>query len=162
RHAALGKNHWSLLGGIGGERLWFSPEYAYNWKGKPDVIGFKNYKIQKPYDPGRYRWGKRARHWASWHMKATLRDYRDNSRVTFQVERTVAAAPCLFDSISSALRYVGIRYQHVLKMIRAKPGQRVGLWHLIQMPAGSHLLIPTIARPRPTVYCDAYKRNGWK
>src|SRR5690349_1142086 len=31
-----------LVGGMGGDRLWFAPELAYHWKGAPDWQGFSN------------------------------------------------------------------------------------------------------------------------
>ena len=31
-----------LVGGIGGDRLWFSPELRYHWVGKPDWHGLAN------------------------------------------------------------------------------------------------------------------------
>src|ERR1700734_246001 len=44
-----------LVGGIGGDRLWFSPELRYHWLGKPDWRGLGNYKVPADTDPGRYR-----------------------------------------------------------------------------------------------------------
>lgn len=43
------------LGGIGGDRLWFSPELRYHWIGKPDWHGLGNYKVPADTDPGHYR-----------------------------------------------------------------------------------------------------------
>ena len=35
-------NPTRLVGGIGGDRLWFSPELRYHWVGKPDWHGLGN------------------------------------------------------------------------------------------------------------------------
>ncbi|MBI4028405.1 MAG: hypothetical protein HY360_25695 [Verrucomicrobia bacterium] len=164
-HAALRRNPWGLTGGPGGVRLWFAPEYAYHWKGRPDLAGFKNYSIPRQSDPGPYEWEECTPSSASLSAKITLDDHRDGSKVTFTVQRAIIATPCPLDSSASALRdlrHVGLRFQHVLKMRRARPSQRVDLWHLIQMPVGSRLLIPTVMKPQPLVYFDPNRRNGWK
>ena len=51
----LTANPTRLVGGIGGDRLWFSPELRYHWVGKPDWHGLGNYKVPADTDPGHYR-----------------------------------------------------------------------------------------------------------
>src|SRR5688572_30818743 len=43
-----------LIGGLGGDRLWFAPELNYHWQGAPDWQGLTNYQVPAASDPGAY------------------------------------------------------------------------------------------------------------
>src|SRR6185436_18732788 len=111
-------------------------------------------------DPGRYHWAERARNSVSLCASPILRDYRDGSDVSFEVERTISSTACPLTA--RGVRYVGIRLQHVLRIRRAKSRQRVDLWHIVQIPAGSRTIVPTLDKPKPVVYFNARKLGNWK
>jgi len=160
KHEVWQKRMWDVAGGIGGVRLWFAPEFAYHWTGKPDLVHYSNYNIPRLTDPGAYRWLPAGKHAVTLTAKPKLRDHRDGSTVSFAVERTIAATANPIGA--RAARYAGVRIQHTLKLLHAKPGQRVDLWHIVQMPPGSRMLIPTHGRPEPLVYFDEFKRGAWR
>lgn len=160
RLRAVGRKMWKLQGGPGGERVWFAPEYAYHWDGKPNLKTYANYTIPFETDPGRYAFGRCTRSAVSLQARPAIRDHRDGSIVTFEVERTIASTASPIPLRGA--RFVGIRIQHVLRMARAKPPQRVDLWHIVQMPIGSRALVPTTGEARPLVYYNDLHKNGWK
>lgn len=145
---------------IGGLRLWFAPEYAYFWKGKPDARTLANYSVQGECDPGSYAITHADAGSVRMEMTATLRDFRDGKKVKFCVERviSVASPPVKLGSLG----YMGVRLQHRLEILRAPSGKRVDLWHLLQMPAGSSMLVPTRGPAKPLIYFNAFRNNDWK
>jgi hypothetical protein len=145
---------------IGGLRLWFAPEYAYFWKGRPDAKALSNYHVQAGCDPGDYRFVDAGKQSVRMELSATLRDFRDGARVKFAVERVVSAAPPPVHA--RGLRFAGLRLQHRIELLRAAPGKRVELWHLLQIPPGSRMLVPTRGPARPLVYFNAFHNSDWR
>ena len=105
---------------IGGLRLWFAPEYAYFWQGKPDARTLSNHKVQRNCDPGSYAITRADGNGVRMEMTATLRDFRDGKRVQLHVERVISSAepPVKLER----LRFVGVRLQHRLELLRAPAG----------------------------------------
>lgn len=145
---------------IGGLRLWFAPEYAYFWKGEPDARTLANYNVQEECDPGSYAITHADAGSVRMEMTATLEDFRDGKKVKFSVERVISATPPPVDL--GSLGYMGVRLQHRLEILRAPSGKRVDLWHLLQMPAGSSLLVPTRGPAKPLIYFNAFGHNDWQ
>lgn len=145
---------------IGGLRLWFAPEYAYFWKGKPDARALHNYVVQENCDPGAYKITHADASSVRLGMTTSLEDFRDGSRIEFAVERVISAVPAPVKP--GALRYMGLRIQHRLELLRAKPGQRIDLWNVLQMPTGSRLLVPTRGPTKPMVYFNAFHNSDWE
>jgi hypothetical protein len=151
-----------LSGGIGGDRLWFSPEFAYHWEGKPDLVNFKNYKIAENADPGHYQFVQNDDFSIKLHMEAHLTDRRDGKMVAFEVERTIMSTASPIPQNSPLMRevsFVGIRTQHHIRLRQCPPGVCVGLWHLLQVPVGSTLIVPTRSQPRPLEY---FNKGAWE
>ncbi|MBI1929594.1 hypothetical protein HYR99_35775 [Candidatus Poribacteria bacterium] len=156
------RNHpEQLVGGIGGDRLWFAPEFAYHWEAEPDLVNFKNYKVPVNVDPGNYQIVQNDDFSIGMRLETHLTDHRDGQTVTFEVERTLmsAASPLPHNSPTMQdVNFVGIRAQHHIRVLSCPPGKCVGLWHLLQMPVGSTLIVPTRGQPRPLAY---FNKGGW-
>ena len=73
-----------LVGGIGGDRLWFSPELRYHWVGKPDWRGLGNYKYQRTPIRVAIDLSTRSRAW--WHWRP-----RDDFRYRVSMSRSLSA-----------------------------------------------------------------------
>lgn len=159
----LRRDAGAVRNGLGGERLWFGPEYAFNWIGVPDGREFKNYAVQRAYDPGRYDWEDSGHGTLGLRMHAELEDRRDHTRLRFAVRRRVSWAPLPVDLEDLHLTHgLGVCFQHLIQLESGPAHARIDLWHILQMPVGSHLLIPTKGFARPQVYFDEWKRNGWQ
>lgn len=144
--AELVRNHpEKLVGGIGGDRLWFSPELDYHWRGAPDWKEFSNYKAPEATDPGAYKFVQAAPN--SIHLSASgkLTAYGQNQSLGFEVQRVIRmTAPPVSktDPSMQGVDYVGIETSHSLKIDSATKAGKIDLWHLLQMPVGSVLIVP--------------------
>lgn len=134
-----------LVGGIGGDRLWFAPELAYHWDGKPDWATFGNYKTPTAMDPGKYRFAKQDLQSITLVAEGELPVHGASHLVGFEVERTIRLVePPLreHDQLMSGVEYVGIESSHMLKFSKSTHAGAIGLWHLLQIPVGAVLVVP--------------------
>lgn len=135
----------TLSGGFGGDRLWFAPELAYNWDGKPNWDTFANYKTPSAMDPGAYEFDKHDARSVSLHATGQLPVHGTNHKVGFDVSRDIRVvdAPLSPDHpLMLAVQYVGIETSHVLNIIEGTHKGQLDLWHLLQAPVGSVLIVP--------------------
>lgn len=134
-----------LVGGIGGDRLWFAPELEYNWDGKPDWATFANYKTPAATDPGAYQFGQHDARTVALRATGELPVHGADRRVGFAVDRSVRLVePPLPKShaLMTGVDYVGIESSHSLKIADATREGTIDLWHLLQAPVGSTLIVP--------------------
>ena len=134
-----------LVGGIGGDRLWFSPELRYHWAGKPDWRGLGNYTVPADTDPGHYRFLDSEPGVVALAAQGRLPVQGSDQSLAFRVERKIRMAqpPLSPDHpLMRSVRYVGIESVHELTIQEATRTGEVDLWHLLQMPVGSILIIP--------------------
>lgn len=134
-----------LTGGLGGDRLWFSPELNFNWDGKPNWNTFSNYQVPAAADPGAYEFVRENSQSIVLHAKGQLPVHGTGRSVGFEVDRIIHMAdPPLpgSDPLMNAVDYVGIETSHALKMSRGTTTGVIDLWHLLQAPAGAVLIVP--------------------
>lgn len=141
---ALVTNHPQMLhGGFGGDRLWFAPELAYHWHGEPDWNCFSNYSVPSDTDPGVYRFTDRDAVSVTLHGAGSLR--AGISAVRFEVVREIRMIESPVPTnhaLMSGVDYVGIETSHRLRFAKDTKTGRLDLWHLLQVPAGSILIVP--------------------
>ena len=129
------RNHpETLSGGLGGDRLWFSPELDYHWDGKPDWNTFANYKPPTATDPGGYCFVNQGPQFIALHAQGELPVHGTDGSVGLEVDRTIRMIePPLprSDPLMIGVDYVGIETLHVLKIAEgtrcASVGCRCGL-----------------------------------
>ena len=134
-----------LVGGIGGDRLWFSPELRYHWIGKPDWRGLGNYEVPADTDPGRYRFVDSELGVVALAAEGRLAVRGSDQSLAFRVERRIRMAqPPLSrdDPLMRDLQYVGIESAHELTIQEETRTGEVDLWQLLQTPVGSILIVP--------------------
>ncbi|HMP77723.1 MAG TPA: hypothetical protein PKE12_15615 [Kiritimatiellia bacterium] len=122
--------------GIGGDRLWLSPEYRYNWNGAPSLTDFSRYEPPPAMDPGNYRIESRTDRSVVFSMRGELR-----GGVRFEVSRGIALQAAR--SAIPGVDIVGLRYRHELKLLDGPADAQLGLWSVLQVPAGSRMILPT-------------------
>lgn len=169
KDAALVKNRpEKLIGGIGGDRLWFAPEVDYHWNGPSRWDTFENYEVPSESDPGRYEFLEAGPDAVSMRARAKVTNRTTGKRLGFEVERTVrmTSPPLpLADMSMKEIRFVGIKTSHVLKLEAETSEGCIDLWHLLQVPAGSVLLVPfkkTATRRDKTPLSYGAKPGGWR
>ena len=147
----------ALKGGPGGHRLRFAPEYAYSWIGEErDLVGFSNYLVQKQEEPGEYRMtaSDGAIRLAA---EPVLVDRRTGMEVRFAVERVVGLCPRPLADLPPGVRYAGYESRCAIRLLEGEGC--VGLWHLLQFPAGSILVVPLRGALPPEPYFNA---GSWR
>jgi hypothetical protein len=146
-----------LVGGIGGDRLWFSPELRYHWIGKPDWRGLGNYKVPADTDPGRYRFVDSEPGVVALAAEGRLAVQGSDESLAFRVERRIRMAQSPLphaDSLMRGVRYVGVESDHELTIQEETRTGEIDLWQLLQTPVGSILIVPLRAghRTQPLSY----------
>jgi Family of unknown function (DUF6786) len=145
-----------LPGGIGGERLWFSPEPRYHWVGAPDWHGLGNYQVPHDTDPGRYRFVDSEPGVVVLAAEGQLPVQGSDQSLAFSVERTIHMAPpplSLDAPLMRGVQYVGIEATHELTIREETRTGEIDLWHLLQTPVGSVLIVPLRAGHRTQPLC---------
>src|SRR5207253_2248669 len=56
------------------------------------------------------------------------------------------------ESADSSVKYAGYTLHTTLQLSGPNPPPQVGLWHLVQLPHGGDMLVPTFFRSQPKVY----------
>jgi hypothetical protein len=138
-------NPAQLVGGIGGDRLWFSPELRYHWVGKPDWQGLGNYKVPADTDPGHYEFVDAEPGVVALAANGRLPVRGSDQSLAFRVERRIRMAQppiSLDDPLMRSIRYVGVETVHELTIQDETRTGEVDLWHVLQMPVGSILIVP--------------------
>jgi hypothetical protein len=134
-----------LVGGIGGDRLWFSPELRYHWLGKPDWRGLGNYEVPADTDPGCYRFVDSESGVVALRAEGRLAVRGGDQSLAFRVERRIRMAqPPLSrdDPLMRDVQYVGIESAHELAIQEETRSGEIDLWQLLQTPVGSILIVP--------------------
>ena len=138
-------NPTQLVGGIGGDRLWFAPELRYHWVGKPDWQGLGNYKVPADTDPGHYRFVDSEPGVVALEAKGRLPVQGSDQSLAFFVQRKIRMAQpplSLDDPLMRGVRYVGIEAVHELAIQAETRSGEIDLWHVLQIPVGSILIVP--------------------
>jgi hypothetical protein len=140
-----------LVGGLGGDRLWFAPELEYHWHGVPNWNTFENYKTPSASDPGAYAFAPGSEDEIVLHAEGELKAHGNDRPVGYRVTRWIrlAQAPVAVAPFMKGVRFVGITTSHRVALTAATRTGRLGLWHLLQLPVGSVLVVPLQAAAPP-------------
>lgn len=131
----------------GGDRTWLAPETEFFMEGTP--VAVKSYLVPPTLDPGAYRnVGTALDPYLVTEADLVLR--RTHARVTVQILKSwapainpLAARP----DLAGCLAYAGYTQHTTLSILDGDsipvslPG--IGLWNLLQLPLGGHMLAPT-------------------
>ncbi len=128
---------------VGGDRLWVSPELAWNWKTLKKV-DFTKHSVPKAMDPGKWRLEEYGKGYCRVKRDAVLRHLHRKGKVRL----TLARHYTLLEGLDAPLfrKCVAYRTDDELRVRSGIPGQAVGLWSLAQVPAGGTLYIPCRGR----------------
>lgn len=145
-NADLVRNHpEKLAGGLGGDRIWFAPELDYHWRGEPDWITCNNYEVPKSADPGEYTFVSDTADAVTLQTHIRLSSLKTGLSVGFNLTRSVRPAPAPISTsepLMEGVAYVGIDTCHNIDFDDETTAGRIDLWHLLQIPSGSTLVVP--------------------
>jgi hypothetical protein len=135
----------------GGDRAWLAPESELFFPEFPDR---SVYRPPRELDPGAYRCT--ADDGAIGLVSdCAVVSFRWKEKIRMRITRRVAPAENPLRSepaLAEGLAFAGYALESALEL-RSGPGRTaVGLWHLLQLPPGGEMLIPTYSRAKPRVY----------
>jgi len=135
----------------GGDRTWLAPEAELFFPEYPDRTV---YRQPREFDPGTYRpaVGDGAIRLVN---DLTAVSFRRKERVPLRITKEIMPAenPLRFEpGRARGLTFAGYTLRSTLELRSGASRTAVGLWHLLQLPHGGEMLIPTCSRTRPRVY----------
>jgi hypothetical protein len=141
-------NHWH---NSGGDRTWLSPEVDLFF---PHFPKLEYYFQQRALDPGRYRLVE-TKDGFSLVNRLTVKLSRSKCDLSLQITKRFGPAPNPLrrerELKINGVEYAGYTQYTSLELLgdSRRTRNQVGLWHLIQMPHGGDLLMPTFGRTEP-------------
>jgi hypothetical protein len=148
---AISRGDWTDFenGGLGGDRIWFGPEYRYHFEDAAGPRG--NYRVQRACDGGNYRFTEPAQSAVGLAQHSALHAVGRETPVGFSYERefSLSLPPRL--NGAAGLSSFGLRVDQRLVLQPGEPGAEIDAWNILQVPVGAWMLVPTRGRPRPTV-----------
>jgi hypothetical protein len=144
----------------GGDRTWLAPENDFFC---PDYPKSAPYVQPRQLDPGRYRC-ERTADGVRLVCDLELHSYRTREDLRLRIVKQIEPAANPFHHVPdlrrlAALPFAGYTLRSTLDA-RGKANRTVaGLWHLLQMPHGGRMLIPTRFRVNPTIYFGSFSKR---
>ncbi|MGY4230166.1 hypothetical protein ACVMIH_007527 [Bradyrhizobium sp. USDA 4503] len=153
-----------LPAGIGGDRLWFSPEVRYHWRGAPDWVNFSNNCVPAESDPGTYAFIDAGSSALGVAAKVALPTTDDSPPLPIEVSRFVSFAdpPLSRDhALMRGVDCVGVRSDWRLELDKTARAGRVALWHILQAQIGARAIAPVTKGGECTLTLYSPKSSGW-
>lgn len=136
----------------GGDRTWLAPEVDFFF---PEFPSLNRYWQQRQLDPGNYQISTKDGS-LTWQTHSSLTMSRTKQNVILKITKSLAPAlnPLRYDRAAefAGVKFAGLTISASLEIAGPEQPQHVGLWHLMQMPHGGDMLIPTFFRSEPKVY----------
>lgn len=139
----------------GGDRTWLSPEVDFFFPDYPDL---SSYLQPRSLDPGNYlviRDGEKVRliNWLA------LRHARSQQTLELQITKEISPALNPLRNEPEFRKLTGVSYAGYIQQTSLLYGEPkkddlppVGVWHLLQMPHGGELFVPTYQKAEVKVY----------
>jgi len=150
--------NWSGDWNAGGDRLWVAPETAWFWQTRGPV-DWSRYAIPATVDPGRWKLVDHAKHCCRVTQRARLRHQTQRAEVDVELSRCFSVVELPVAPFFQS--WVAYRTDNELRIRGGTRGQRVGLWSLLQLPAGGRLEFSCRATPAFRVYTGDVPRHYW-
>lgn len=144
----------------GGDRTWLAPENDFF---RPDYPKASTYFQPRQLDPGRYR-SEQTGAGVRLTCDLSLHSYRTREDVRLRIVKQIEPAANPFHQSPdmerlAALPFAGYTLRSSLELRGESRRTVVGLWHLLQMPHGGTMLVPTRFRAEPTRYFGSLSRE---
>lgn len=153
-----------MVGDFGGDRVRIGPELDYFWSGAPDWSSLSNYVVPASIDPGDYRFSGEGQDTVRMGAKVAVKHREQDYVLQVSVERSIQMAPSpvpLDHPLMIDLEFVGIETHHSVRLDPSDERGRLDLWHILQVPIWSHLIMPIDpATPRDATLPLAYGPPG--
>ena len=125
---------------IGGDRLWIAPERDWHWT---DISAFDldKYKVAEAVDPGSWSLRERQGNSLTVAQSFTVRHRRKEKYVHGKIKRQFTFNEVRNRTIPGLQDPVGWITVDTLALESGTPGQGIGLWRILQVPAGGQMYV---------------------
>ncbi len=153
----------SIWKNSGGDRTWVSPEIDLFIKNPDDAQN--TYEVPGSIDPGNYLVTGKGRE-VQMKNQAEVMVHRLKKRCKIELSKTIRTIqnPLRYETgfnfISGKVEFIGYEQETTLEIIgHLDKDIQLGIWNLIQVPAGGEIIIPTLFKSPPR---DYFERTGPK
>jgi len=140
----------------GGGRTWIAPEVDLFIKDLNDP--WKSYEVPPSLDPGNYS-VKQCGSAVQMENRAWITIHRIKRKCNIDLKKIIRmiASPLRHEEkvekLGMQLQYIGYEEITILRLLSdPKPGVRLGIWNLIQVPPYGEVIVPTRNRSQPRNY----------
>jgi hypothetical protein len=156
----FGSDEWQ---NTGGDRTWLAPEIDFFFPKYPDLAV---YHQPRQLDTLDYRVGKAADGTVKMTLEFEIDHFRHKAPIQLRLTKAVEAVdnPLRHEAIwkeLSGVTFASYGLRSTLEFTASPaPQAPVGLWHLIQMPHGGEMILPTYGPAKPqTVFGEVPKND---
>ncbi len=142
----------------GGDRTWVSPEIDLFIRDPKDALN--TYEVPESVDPGNYSVEENGE-MVYLTNRGELFNHRLNKKCEIELNKTVRAVKnplryeAKFEAICRKVKFIGYEQETILKIVSLSDNRiRLGIWNLMQVPAGGEILIPTLCQCSPRDYFE--------
>ena len=123
---------------VGGDRLWVAPEVHWYWK-TLEKVDFARYEVPEAVDPGNWTVTRTDKNYCRISQQVFLRNHHMDSHVKCTLARSFTLlAPAAGPFFTKQIAW---QTDNELWIQNGTPGQKVGLWSLLQVPSGGTLSV---------------------
>jgi len=149
---------WTGDWNVGGDRLWVAPEVDWFWNSakRPDV---QQYQIPATVDPGRWQVENLEPSSCRWRQRSRVECRHRKSAVDIELTRCISLVADA--DVPYFTQWMAYRTDNELRVLSGTKGQRIGLWSLLQIPAGGQLIFPCRSKPAFRLYFGSIPPALW-
>ncbi len=125
---------------VGGDRLWVAPEVDWYWKTLENV-DFEKYKVPEAIDPGNWTEMKTEANYCQISQEVFLSNHHIDSHINLRLVRAFTMLELVPGPFFT--KQVAWQTDNELLIHDGTLGQKVGLWSVLQAPAGGTVSIRT-------------------
>ncbi len=133
----------------GGDRTWLTPEIHFFYPRFPDN---SFYFQPRQLDPGNYEVRETGASIAL-ENRCVMHSFRESWEAQVRLEKRVMSTGCPLGNLPQGVKFAGYRLTTTMELSEVSSDRvRIGLWHLLQLPARGEMIAPLRSPTAPTLY----------
>lgn len=141
--------------------MWLSPENDWNWKTR-GPFDFNRYAVPGSMDPGAWACTEASESQCVFTQRARMEHLHRKSFVAVEIRRTFYRQPLIPAGLVDGGVHIAYQTDTRLTILDGTEGQPVGLWSLVQIPAGGRLMVHTVGEARLRDYFAPIPASHWE